>query len=545
MGRPRLGWRLHLPAEPRLRRVLVAYALASLIEFSTWLAILLVAYDAGGPVLVGTASVAMLVPAIIAVPFLASLGDRMPRGRALSLSHAAVGLSSLAGGLLLAADAPLWAVLIPGATLSIAVSLVRPMHYAALPLLSHRAGDLVAANSLSSFVEGSTVFIGFLVSGIITDHLGAWVVLTGASALGLTAALLTRGLHLPQAVVEDGDGVGEIRAALQGFVALRGNWGALALLLLISMLALLEGADDTLTVTWNGEVLGLGGSTAGLLAGAYGLGIAIGGAVQAGVAHRRRLAPLVLAGALTVATAEASVALLGALAPAFVVLMLAGIGLSMVSVSARTLLQRSTDNVVLARVLAIQEGVHLVGLTLGAVVGPLLVSALGPSLAFVPVPAAVAVLALSSYVAVRGLDLRATYRPRELALLSQVPFLAALAPYELEHLAQGSQRRFVPMGTPVVTQGGPGDAFYVVATGELDVTVDGRLRDHTLGPGDGFGEIALLNGGTRTATVTAVTDCDLLMLSPELFLAAVTSSVDGLALATGVSRARLESDRPG
>ena len=124
-----------------------------------------------------------------------------------------------------------------------------------------------------------------------------------------------------------------------------------------------------------------------------------------------------------------------------------------------------------------------------------------------------------------------------------MPFLAALAPYELEHLAQGAHWRHVPAGVPVITQGDDADAFYVVATGELSVTVEGRLRDHTLGPGDGFGEIALLNGGTRTATITTLTDSELLVLRPELFLAAVTSSVDGLALATGVSQAHLEGDR--
>ncbi len=367
----------------------------------------------------------------------------------------------------------------------------------------------------------------------------------GAGGLGLLAALLTRGLGLPTAVVDDGDGVGEIRAALQGFAALRGSWGVLAVLFLIALMALMEGADDTLTVTWNDQVLGLGESSAGLLIGAYGLGVAIGGAIQAGVAHRRRLAPLVLGGALVVAVSEASVALLGSLAPAFVMLVLSGIGLSMVSVSTRTLLQRSTDNDVLARVLAIQEGVHIVGLTLGAIVAPLLVSTLGPSMAFVPVPVVVMGLALCFYPAVRALDARANYRPRELALLAQVPFLAALAPYELEHLAQGARWLDVPPRLPVVTQGEPGDLFYVVASGELSVTVDGQRRAHVLGPGDGFGEIALLHGGPRTATITALSACELLTLDSALFLAAVTSSVDGMALATGASQARLEADRLG
>ena len=93
-----------------------------------------------------------------------------------------------------------------------------------------------------------------------------------------------------------------------------------------------------------------------------------------------------------------------------------------------------------------------------------------------------------------------------------------------------------------MTQGEPGDAFYVVAEGELSVTVDGGLRDHTLTAGDGFGEIALLHRVPRTATVTAITDSELLMVSSAQFLASVTSSADGAALAAEVSAERLAAD---
>ena len=149
-------------------------------------------------------------------------------------------------------------------------------------------------------------------------------------------------------------------------------------------------------------MLGLDDSTAGLLAGAYGLGLAIGGVTQTGLAHRRRLAPVVLAGALLFGLAELAVAFLGSLAPAFVMLALAGLGVSLVLVSSRTLLQRGTDRLVLARVLAVQEGVHLMGLTLGAVVGPIAVIALGPQLAFLPFGLFIIAVGLLSFPAIRS-----------------------------------------------------------------------------------------------------------------------------------------------
>jgi CRP-like cAMP-binding protein len=126
-----------------------------------------------------------------------------------------------------------------------------------------------------------------------------------------------------------------------------------------------------------------------------------------------------------------------------------------------------------------------------------------------------------------------------------VPFLAALPPYELERLAQGAQWVSVPAGTDVVTQGDDADSYYLVATGELSVTIDGVLRAQPLVPGDGFGEIALLNRVTRTATVTALEDCELLVVSSADFLGAVTATPDGEGLAHEISRARLELDRLG
>ena len=100
----------------------------------------------------------------------------------------------------------------------------------------------------------------------------------------------------------------------------------------------------------------------------------------------------------------------------------------------------------------------------------------------------------------------------------------------------------MPAGTPVITQGEPGDAYYLVAQGALRVTVDDVVRRHELGPGDGFGEIALVRQVPRTASVTATAQCDLLVLGAEAFIAAVTSSVVGSGMAARVVQDHLDSD---
>lgn len=547
MQAPRVSLRLRMPGDHRMRRVLLAYALCDLIEFATWMAVVLVAYDRAGPVGVGVASLAMLLPAIVIVPLMAGFGDRMPRGRALSLSYAAVAVTSLAMCLLLVASTPFWSILVGGAVQTIALSLVQPMHYAALPFLSLRPGDLVAANGLSSFLDGVTLFLGFVLAGLVTQVVGPWAVLLIAAVFGLMAALLTTRLGIPRAGQgADGlEGLGEIRAAVQGLAALWGNWGPLALLALLGSTFFVDGANEPLTITFNAEVLGLGDSTAGLLAGAYGLGLAVGGATQAGIAHRRSLAPVVVAGAAVLGLFWAGVALLDSLGPAVALLALAGVGASMIIVSARTLLQRSTDNLVLARVLAVQEGVQMSGQALGALAGPLAIIVLGPRLAFVPIGLLVIATALASYAMVRKLEETAAVHPREVSLIAQVPFLAPLPAYELEHLAQSALWRSFPQGAVVVTQGEPGDAFYVVAGGELSVAVDGHRKEHTLTVGAGFGEIALLRRTPRTATITALSDCELLMIGAAQFLAALTASANGSVLADEVAAQRLFDDERG
>jgi CRP-like cAMP-binding protein len=71
----------------------------------------------------------------------------------------------------------------------------------------------------------------------------------------------------------------------------------------------------------------------------------------------------------------------------------------------------------------------------------------------------------------------------------------------------------VPAGATVTAEGGPGDGFFVLETGEAEVSVGGE-RVATMGPGDYFGEIALLLGSDRTATVSAITDLRCYALTP-------------------------------
>ena len=89
--------------------------------------------------------------------------------------------------------------------------------------------------------------------------------------------------------------------------------------------------------------------------------------------------------------------------------------------------------------------------------------------------------------------------------LQKVPLFEDLDRRELEDLADSMRERRVAAGDVVLEQGAAGAGFFIVDEGVAEVTVDGDPV-RTIGPGDYFGEIALLTGSDRTATVTAQTD---------------------------------------
>lgn len=89
--------------------------------------------------------------------------------------------------------------------------------------------------------------------------------------------------------------------------------------------------------------------------------------------------------------------------------------------------------------------------------------------------------------------------------LKKVPLFADLNDEDLESIADRMMERRFKAGDMLTEQGGSGVGFFVIEDGTADVTVDGEARG-SVGPGDYFGEIALLTDSDRTATLIATTD---------------------------------------
>ncbi len=100
--------------------------------------------------------------------------------------------------------------------------------------------------------------------------------------------------------------------------------------------------------------------------------------------------------------------------------------------------------------------------------------------------------------------------------LKAVDQLSDCTPEQLEQVANLSERIQVAEGEILTREGRIGREFFLILAGTAAVTQKGR-RVNTLGPGDFFGELAALDPGPRNATVTALSELDLLIIGPRQF----------------------------
>jgi MFS family permease len=215
-----------------------------------------------------------------------------------------------------------------------------------------------------------------------------------------------------------------------------------------------------------------------------------------------------------------------------------GVANSVEDVAGFTLLQRLIPDQVLARALGAFWGLAMAGVAVGSLAASALVEVLGAKPALVIVGAVLPLLTLATGFRLRAVDAAAVPPERELAFLDTVPMFSPLPIAVKEQLAGRLIPLTVDAGEAVIREGDAGDRFYIVVSGELEVIKGGR-RVIARGPGDYFGEIALLRGIPRTATVTALTSVELYALDRDDFVAAATGHSAGQAAGEAVVAARL------
>jgi hypothetical protein len=220
-----------------------------------------------------------------------------------------------------------------------------------------------------------------------------------------------------------------------------------------------------------------------------------------------------------------------------------GVGNSLIDLGGFTLLGRLAEDEVLARVFGVLESVVSLSIGIGAIVASVVVDQAGVRPALVIIGLLCPVLAVVSWRRLRGMDRSIGVQDQDIDMLQSVPMFSVLPLCAIERLARGLEHRAVPAGQVVFHQGDVGDHYFVVESGEADVIGDGQVVA-TLGPGEGFGEIALLRRIRRTATVRATSELQLCALRSDRFLPAVLGYTPSAREAGTVVDSRLDRYAP-
>ena len=485
-----------------------------------------------------------MVPAAIVAPFAAMVADRSRRELVLAWVGVVRALAlGIAAGIIIA-NGPVALVYVTFVIATVAQTLFRPAHSALLPTLCETPAELTSANVVRGLLDSIATLIGPLTAAVLLKVSGPSAVFVAAgTASALAGALIVRVNYEAPPRLSGTSGMRPLRQAIEGLRAIAAD-GALTLLTGLAMLqTLTRGALTVFTVVLAIKVLGAGQAGVGVLTAAVGAGAVIGSLLAAllvgrgGLARGFGIGVALWGGPLVVIGVAAHLSL------AIVMLALVGVGNALVDVGVFTLLARLSDDDVLARVFAAFEGIITLGVAGGAVLASGLIDAAGIHPALVIVGCITPVAVLVGWGALCTLDRRVRVRDADVDLLQRVPMLRRLPAVTIEHLAAGLSRARLPPAGTVFEQGDDGNEFYVIELGHATVVRDGQAIA-TLGPGDGFGEIALLRECRRTATVRATTALTLCTLSRGIFVAAVAGYSRSATVADDVITDYMSHFRP-
>ena len=489
------------------------------------------------------------IPRLLFSTYAGAIADRVERTLVMAASSMAAFAAMVGVTLLVAADAPIPLILVLSFLTGTASTFNGPAARAVLPEVVGES-DLASANALFGVVESAVVVVGPALGGLLllADQPAAASALNALSFLAAGLIVASMRVRSRGDAGAEGESLGAQIGA--GLSALRAEPVALALVLFCALDSAVYGASTVLYVPIS-EKLGTGSDGYSYLL----VSAALGGVLIAGLVNRLsrsgRLAPVIVGGMCLLALPYAATTLVDAPLLGAALQVVAGGGMVIVDVLAITALQRDLPKEVLGRVFGVFES-----LVLGAILG----ASLGASLLLRATDLRTTLLVLGfgvSAVSILGIGplLRADrkaaaglalLRPR-IALLEVLDLFANASSQTLEALARACEPVELAAGEVVVREGDAADALYVLVDGEVDVSARGeaaRARHlRTMGPRSYFGEIGLLRGVPRTATVRTTEPSTLWRISADDFRAALESGAASASMLQ-VASSRLARSHP-
>lgn len=530
-------------ANRSVRWVQLAYA-GSIIGDAAWAtAILVWLYAAGGAGLAGAWLGTRMLLKSVAGPLGAVIADRLPR-RTFMVVNDAIRLV-LAVTIVIGVtidDGSLWPV-IPAALLSIVGASYPAALGALLPEIVSTPRELTGAIAVSELLSSAARFVGPAIAGGLIGLFGvgpAFAVNAASFVWSLAFVALVR--VPPKSATqhaEETTGPLQVSAVGEIVAGVRRTWVD-ADLRAIAVMIFINGVHGGLLgvmIVELAETAFHSEAATGFQFAVIGVTNVVSGIVMVAASSRVGLARAFLVGVLGWCVALLAMGI--APVPVVILAGLVVIGLceSVIIVPYGTIPQRIVEDAVRSRVLAALEAVFSLGAAIGAFLAPLLFVRLGLGPAAILLGGLGAAATLLYVRRTTSLDAR-LHAPRGLDLLARLPLFAPLDPNIRETIAHALIPVSVPSGQVIIREGDVSDTFYVIEHGVVVVTADGReLRRED--DGDFFGEIGLLLDVPRTATVTAVTDVELLTLSREEFLSAMSGDPGLRGRAHDVATVRL------
>lgn len=509
-------------ANDAIRRLELVWSIGVAADAGLLVVLLVVVYAEDGALAAGILGALRMGPAIVAGMLSTAALQRFDARRVLVASSLVRAVGAGLVALVIATGAPTELLFVLAAIVAMANAFVRPAEITIMPAVARSPSELVAANMAWSTGEGLGTFAGPFVVGILIAA-GAPALAAVLVALAcLVSAWIVAGLRFEQAMDASGGSrtAGGLRLT-EGLSTLRRRpvvgwtmFGVYAQVLSRGLLA-------PLAVVASIELLGMGEAGVGLLNAALGLGGLFGVVFAMGVTAGDRVIRTMCAALAYWGAPIAVIALVPFPAVGLAAMVIIGVANAIYDVVLFTILQRGTANEERAPVFSVLEGTAGLGSVTGSLLAPLLIAAFGARGALALAGAILPIVALVIYSRIGRADRVSLVDDAMVDLVRSVQLFRELPMTAIERLATRLAPRSFAAGEVLMREGDPGEHFFVVEAGDIEVSVGGT-RVQRLGPGSGVGEIALLRRSPRTATVVAATDVLAYAVNAEAFSCAIS-----------------------
>jgi CRP-like cAMP-binding protein/predicted MFS family arabinose efflux permease len=478
---------------------------------------------------VSAGTLCRMVPSFFASPYGGVLAERFERTHVMVSADLLRFCTMLSLTVIAATHTAAWVALVVAGVNSVIATTYNPATAAMVPQLLGE-DDLAAGNALLETINNVAIIAGPAVGAIVLALGNPATVMGIDSVTFLISAALVSRVHArsePTDVTRDG---GPFRQIAVGVRAIVGSSTAVLLTSFTIVTTALYGTDTVLFLFISKDRLGTGPNYGYLL-----VALGVGGIIAAVFVNRLaalpRLSLILSAGMIGYAAPTALLVVVHSPGVAFGVEIVRGVSTLIVDVLAMTALQRSLAPDMISRVFGVFWALVIGGLALGAFVTPFLLNAAGLNTTLLLTAFVVPVGVVLVYPKLASLDRLNAVTASDLAprvrVFQRLDIFAAASQPVLERLAKEATELVLEPGTTVLRQGDNADALYVLAEGQVEVTARrerGRKEHHIrfMTAPSYVGEIGLLQGISRTATVTAVEPCRVWRIDADAFFEAVT-----------------------